>query len=143
MSDPSKRRVVITGVGCISPLGNTKESLWTAISGGQSGITMLEGIPTDYLPVKFGGEARDFTGRIDDFGELETSQKRTIRKGLKVMCREIQMGVAAAQKAIAQAGLTDAEVDHDRTGVVYGSDYIMTLPDEFAEGKLDSDGEQQ
>jgi len=80
------------------------------------------------------GEARDFTGEIADFGRLEKEQVRTIRKGLKVMCREIQMGVAAAQLALQDAGLKPGGYDVDRTGAVYGSDHIMTTPDEFAEG---------
>jgi 3-oxoacyl-[acyl-carrier-protein] synthase II len=97
-------------------------------------VRQLQSIPTDYLPVTCGAEAWDFAGHIDDFGELEKGQKRTIRKGLKVMCREIQMGVAAAQRALNDAGLKFQEYDCDRTGCVYGSDYIMTLPDEFTEG---------
>ena len=56
------------------------------------------------MPVPFGAEARQFTGEIDDFGPLEKEQKKAIRKGLKVMCRECQMGVAAAQLALADAG---------------------------------------
>jgi 3-oxoacyl-[acyl-carrier-protein] synthase II len=86
------------------------------------------------LPVRFGAEARDFTGHIDQFGPLEPQQKKTIRKGLKVMCREIQMGVAAAQLALDEAGLKSGQYDPERTGVVYGCDYIMTLPGEFTEG---------
>jgi 3-oxoacyl-[acyl-carrier-protein] synthase II len=49
------------------------------------------------------------------------------------MCREIQMGVAAAQLALADAGLKPGAYDPDRTGVAYGSDYIMTMPEEFVE----------
>jgi 3-oxoacyl-[acyl-carrier-protein] synthase II len=79
-------------------------------------------------------EASDFGGEIEDFGTLQKDQKRTIRKGLKVMCREIQMGVAAAQRALNDAGLSLGDYDSDRTGVVYGSDYILTEPEEFTEG---------
>jgi 3-oxoacyl-[acyl-carrier-protein] synthase II len=146
MTDPSSRRVVVTGIGLVSPLGITPATLWEGLTSGKSGISKLSLIPTDHLPVRCGGEIRDFTGHIDNFGSLEGTVKRTIRKGLKVMCREIQMGVAAAQMALCDAGLSDAEFDHDRTGVVYGCDYIMTLPDEFTEGVrncLDEDGQFQ
>jgi 3-oxoacyl-[acyl-carrier-protein] synthase II len=78
-------------------------------------------------------EAREFTGDIEDFGPLDKDQKRSIRKGIKVMCREIQMGVAAAQRALADAGLTPGSFDVDRTGVVFGSDYILSGPDEFVD----------
>jgi 3-oxoacyl-[acyl-carrier-protein] synthase II len=59
---------------------------------------------------------------------------KQIRKGLKVMCREIKMGVAAAQRALHDSGLPLRETDRDRVGVVFGSDYIATMPDEFVEG---------
>jgi 3-oxoacyl-[acyl-carrier-protein] synthase II len=49
------------------------------------------------------------------------------------MCREIQMGVAAAQRAMTDAGWNDHPLDPDRTGVLYGSDYILTTPDEFVD----------
>ncbi len=128
---PSPRRVVITGLGLISPLGNTPESYWNALSSGQSGVRPLRSLPTGTLPVSWGAEAIEFTGHIDDFGPLEKAQKRSIRKGIKLMCREIQMAVAAAQRALSHAGLHLGDYDVDRTGVVFGSDYILTEPEEF------------
>jgi 3-oxoacyl-[acyl-carrier-protein] synthase II len=83
------------------------------------------------LPSPFGAECREFTGHIDNFGPLDKEMKKTIRKGLKVMCREIQMGVAAAQLALVDAQLTPGTFDPDRTGVLYGCDYLMTMPEEF------------
>lgn len=134
MSANSTRRVVVTGIGIISPLGSTKESLWNAMAAGQSGVGPIQCLPTEHLPIRYGGEVRDFTGQIDNFGNLEGEQKKNIRKGLKLMCREIQMGVAAAQRALQDAGLKLGGYDCDRTGAVYGSDYIMTEPQEFTEG---------
>ena len=75
---------------------------------GRSGVGKLERLPTDHLPMSHGAEARDFTGKIEDFGTLEPDQKKNIRKGLKVMCREIQMGVAAAQRPCATPGSSPA-----------------------------------
>jgi 3-oxoacyl-[acyl-carrier-protein] synthase II len=134
MSSDPHRRVVITGAGLISPLGNSRAELWHALESGLSGVAELTSIPSDFLPTKYGAEAKAFSGHISEFGELDSGRKKAIRKGLKVMCREIQMGVAAAQLAMGDAGLEPGGYDNDRTGVVYGSDYIMTLPDEFAEG---------
>src|SRR5262245_49898224 len=99
----SGRRVVITGMGLISPLGNTPQELWAALASGTSGVAPLVNVPPVYLPTTFAAEARAFTGSIDDFGPLEGDLKKSIRKGLKVMCRESQMGVAAAQRALADA----------------------------------------
>jgi 3-oxoacyl-[acyl-carrier-protein] synthase II len=128
------RRVVITGIGVICPLGSNKEALWEGLSQGQSGVRPLVLGSVDGLPLRFGGEARQFTGEIDDFGPLEKEQKKSIRKGLKVMCRECQMGVAAAQWALADARLKLGSVDPDRTGISFGADYMLSVPEEFSEG---------
>lgn len=127
------RRVVITGIGVISPLGSTKESLWDALSQRRSGVTPLSG-PNGGLPVRFGGETPQFTGDIDNFGPLDKEQKKAIRKGLKVMCRECQMGVAAAQWALADAGMKLDSVNPDRTGISFGADYMLSVPEEFSAG---------
>src|SRR5262245_59989299 len=119
----SARRVVITGLGVVCPLGNTKEALWDALLGRRSGVAPINSFPAGYLPSSFGGEARSFTGAIDDFGALEGEKKKAIRKGLKVMCRESQMGVAASQRALADSGVLDTAYDPERGGVVFGSDY--------------------
>ena len=130
----SSRRVVITGQGLVSPVGNSPQLLWDALTNGRSGVAPLERFAADFLPTSFGGEARDFQGQIDDFGPLEKMMKRNIKKGLKVMCREIEMGVAAAQLALSDAGLAAGDYDPDRTGAIYGTDYIMTMPEEFSSG---------
>ena len=137
------RRVVITGMGVVSPLGNTPDELWNALREGKSGVDFLQRIPGDRLPSNVGGEARGFTGSIDDFGELEKKLKRNIKKGLKLMCREIEMGVASAQHAIVNAGLSPGVCDPDRIGTMFGSDYIITEPAEFNAGVLNCiDGEK-
>ncbi|MDX1945180.1 MAG: beta-ketoacyl-[acyl-carrier-protein] synthase family protein [Pirellulaceae bacterium] len=137
------RRVVITGLGLVSPLGNSAERLGGALAAGESGIRPLASIPTEALPTKAGAECRDFTGSIEEFGPLDKAMSRQIKKNLRVMCREIQMGVAVAQLALSDGGLDLAKADRDRTGVVYGSDYMLTLPQEFMAGVrncLDSEG---
>jgi 3-oxoacyl-[acyl-carrier-protein] synthase II len=128
------RRVVITGIGLITPLGNSAEKLGAALAQRQSGVGPLTTINPEGLPTRFGAEAREFTGSIDDFGPLEKTLGRNIKKNLKVMCREIQMGVAVAQLALTSAGVKLDQVDRDRFGVLYGSDYMLTLPQEFITG---------
>lgn len=132
----ASRRVVITGLGVISPLGNTPESLWEGLVTGQSPVGPVASFATDSLPTRFAAEARQFTGHIDDFGPLEGEKKKTIRKTLKVMCREALMGVAAAQRAIFDAALSEGGFDPDRTGSVFGSDYMITAPEDFTAGIL-------
>jgi len=130
----SPRRVVITGLGLISPLGISPDKMWEALRAGQSGIATLQSLPVENMPSKVGGEARDFTGEIENFGPLEKMMQRNIKKGLKMMCREIQMGVAAAQLALHHAGMDASKRDPERTGVSYGSDYVVTMPEDFADG---------
>jgi 3-oxoacyl-[acyl-carrier-protein] synthase II len=129
----TRRRVVITGMGLISPVGITPQALWEALISGTSGIAPFVKLPA--LPVAaFGGEAREFTGEIDNFGPLEGDKKKAIRKALKMMCRESQMGVASAQRAIVDAGMASGGYDPERTGVVFGSDYMLSDPDELTAG---------
>lgn len=128
------RRVVITGMGLVSPLGNSLEALWESLAKGTSGVRELQRLPSSELPTAFGGEAREFTGAIEDFGELDKTLQRSIKKGLKLMCREIQMGVAAAQLAIQHAGLAPGVYPPERIGTMFGSDYIISEPAEFCRG---------
>ncbi|MGI9518822.1 MAG: beta-ketoacyl-[acyl-carrier-protein] synthase family protein [Pirellulaceae bacterium] len=130
----SNRRVVITGVGLISPLGNSATDLWGHLSQRQSGVDYLRALPVEHFATQIGGEARDFTGNIDNFGALDKTLKRSLKKGLRLMCREIEMGVAAAQLALQDAGLDAEQRDPERIGTVFGTDYIMTLPQEFSAG---------
>ena len=100
---------------------------------GKSGIDVLSRIPAQHLTTDIGGECRDFTGDITDFGEVDKKLKRNIKKALKLMCREIQLGVAAAQFAIDHSRVKGG-YDPSRIGTLFGSDYIITEPGEFASG---------
>jgi 3-oxoacyl-[acyl-carrier-protein] synthase II len=135
------RRVVITGLGVVSPLGNSPAALWEALVAGRSGVAPLVALPPLVGRVAFGGECRDFTGEIENFGELEKDLKKSIRKALKMMCRESMMAVAAAQHAIADAGFVNSgepgslsAMDPDSSGVVFGSDYMLSPPDDLLAG---------
>jgi 3-oxoacyl-[acyl-carrier-protein] synthase II len=128
-----QRRVVITGVGLVSPLGSTKEALWEALSQARSGIGPLQVLPPGAVPVHVSAEARQFTGEIEDFGPLEKEQKKQIKKALRVLCRECQMGVAVAQLALTDAGIQVGTIDPERIGISYGTDYMLSLPEEFNE----------
>lgn len=134
MTSAHPRRVVITGMGIVSPLGLLPAEVWQGLSAGRSAVGPIGLFPTAGLPLHHAAEARAFTGDIDDFGHLEGDVKKAIRKGLKVMCRESQMGVAAAQRALHDCGLTAAARVPERVGCVFGSDYMLTLPEDFTAG---------
>lgn len=124
------RRVVVTGMGVVSSVGSTLDALWSACRDGRSGVR-----PTtadESHPLSCVAPVDDFTGKIQDFGELDDAKKKAIRKGLKLMAREIQIGVAAAQKAIADSALGDA-LPSNRVGVSFSSDYVLTTPQELTD----------
>lgn len=142
-NDISPRRVVITGVGLISPLGSSAVGFSQALAEGRSGVVRNEPLLGAELPMRVAGLAPQFTGAIGDFGNLEGPKKKAIRKGLKLMCRETKMAVAAAQLAIADAGFTgDMTPDPETSGVVLGSDYMLTMPKDYeaAVAKCAEDG---
>jgi 3-oxoacyl-[acyl-carrier-protein] synthase II len=127
------RRVVITGLGVVCPLGLTLDDVWAGLRGGSSAVVPLESFPSGGLPLHYAAEARCFTGDIGDFGPLDGDRKKAIRKGLKVMCRESQMAVAAAQRALDDSAAAGHHAP-ERFGCVFGSDYMLTLPEDFTAG---------
>ncbi len=131
-----QRRVVVTGVGLISPVGSSKEALWAALSSKQSGVGPVSVLPPGALPIAFAAEADQFDGKIGSFGPLDKDRKKALRKGLKVMCRECLMGVASAQLALDDSAIDRSQADPHRMGIVFGSDYMLTIADEFSEGVL-------
>ena len=111
---PSPLDIVITGLGVVSPIGIGCGPFWDSLAAGTSGIRPVDLFDSSSLRVRFGGQVPDFDA------------KRYVRprKSLKVMSREIQMGFAAADLAMADAGLTAGAVAPERFGVVFGSDMI-------------------
>lgn len=108
------RRVVVTGTGVISPVGNSVESFWTNLIDGYCGIDVITSFPTDDLPVKVAGLVKDF-----DPSEYEI-EVPFARKQDKFTL----YAVAAAWQAMKQAGLSAAEdgnIDPFRLGVYVGS----------------------
>lgn len=106
----SKRRVVITGLGIVSPLGNDLASSWDGIVSGRSGIGPITCFDASALPTRIAGEVRDF------------DPARWIPpKDVKKMDPFVHYGVAAGLMAIADAGLDIAAGDPERIGVAIGA----------------------
>ena len=129
------RRIVVTGMGTINPLSFDLDEFWNACASGTSGVSRLE-LGGEPIPIKYAGQVHEFTGSIDNFGNLQGTIKKDIRKSLKLMSREIQMGVASAQRALQDAGLDKGVANPARVGVSYGADYIITTIDELTAGVL-------
>jgi beta-ketoacyl-acyl-carrier-protein synthase II len=119
-----KRRVVITGIGVISPNGIGKQNVWEGMSGGKSGVKRVDGFDVSVFNTKIAAEVRDF----DPF-KLGLTHEEVMR-----MDRYVQFGVVAADMAIKDSGLNFAKVDLERTGVCLANAICGTkyMEEEFA-----------
>ncbi|HEV7763430.1 MAG TPA: beta-ketoacyl-ACP synthase II [Thermoanaerobaculia bacterium] len=105
-----KRRVVVTGIGMISPLGVGNEPTWQGLIEGRSGVGLITKFDASGYPCRIAGEVRDF--HAEDFIE---------KKEVKKSDTFIHYAVAASQMAYDDAKLDMAKEDSDRVGVIIGS----------------------
>jgi len=107
----ARRRVVITGLGIVSPVGNTVEEAWQNILAGRSGIAPITKFDTSTFPVQFGGEVKNFD--ITSYISAKDARR---------MDAFIHFGLAAGIQAVRDAGLDKENVvDLERVGVAIGS----------------------
>jgi len=106
----AKRRVVVTGLGMLSPLGLSVSETWENILAGKSGIAPLTDFDTSAFPTRFGGSVKNFDA-------TEFIPKKDIKK----MDRFIQYGVAAGKQAIEDSGLEITDSNAHRIGAYIGS----------------------
>lgn len=106
----TKRRVVVTGIGTINPIGHNVEETWKSIEEGKCGIAPISLFDTKDMKVTLAGEVKDFdvTKYID-------------KKEAKKMDRFIQMGMIAAKEAVTDSGLDINNIDSHRFGVIVSS----------------------
>ncbi len=116
-----KKRAVITGLGCITPIGIGKDSFWDSLIKGVSGIGHITQFDTEDFSTKIAAEVKDF----DAEDHIE-------RREVKKMDRFTQFAVAAAQMAVEDAGLNIEKIDTERFGVVLGAGMggLYTLEDQ-------------
>lgn len=110
MSRSNNRRVVITGLGCVSPVGNTVADAWNAILAGQSGIATITKFDATPFSTHFAGEVKNFN--IEDY---------IPGKEARHMDTFIHYGVAAGMQAWQDCGLVVTEENAERIGVIVGS----------------------
>jgi 3-oxoacyl-[acyl-carrier-protein] synthase II len=106
----SKRRVVVTGIGMLSPLGNDYVSTWNNILAGKSGIGPISSFDASLFTTHFAGEVRNFD-----------VEQYIPKKETKKMDKFIQFGIAAGMQALAHSGLKITPENEDRIGVAVGS----------------------
>ncbi|MDC0936578.1 beta-ketoacyl-ACP synthase II [Pirellulales bacterium] len=105
-----KRRVVVTGMGCVTSVGEQTESVWEAVLAGKSGVSMLTCFDTTQYKVKFGGEIRDWspTGVIEP-------------RDVKRIDRFTQFALVAGAHAVTDAAIDFSKEDPYRCGAIIGS----------------------
>ncbi|WP_127486408.1 beta-ketoacyl-ACP synthase II [Paenibacillus ehimensis] len=103
-------RVVLTGMGIISPLGHEVETFWNRLCRGESGITRIDTFDTSRFKTKIAGLVREFD-----------AEARFGRKEARRMDRFCQFALAAAEQALEDSGLPLGEIDRERLGVYVGS----------------------
>lgn len=127
-----RRRVVVTGLGCVTPVGNTIEAMWKSLREGQSGIDYITHFDATAFPTKFAAEVRDF-----HLGEYIPNPDRFTYAG-----RNIRFAIGAAVQAFRDSGL-EQEHDPSRFGVYLGAgegqqDFILFMTI-LAEAQKDGD----
>src|SRR3984957_17002427 len=106
----SRRRVVVTGLGVVSPVGNDVAAAWASILAGRSGIVLVERFDTTNFPTHFGGEIRELN--LEPYMSVKDARR---------MDAFMQYGVVAGMQAMRDSGLVVTEANSDRIGVLMGS----------------------
>ena len=105
-----EKRVVITGMGAITPIGNTVEKFWNGIKEGKCGIDQITLIDTSDQKVKLAAEVKEYE-----------PEEHFDKKECKRLDRFTQFAIIAAREAMAQSGITKENTDMNRVGVVVGT----------------------
>jgi 3-oxoacyl-[acyl-carrier-protein] synthase II len=107
----AKKRVVITGMGAMTPLGNTVRETWSGLCAGRSGVGPITLFDAGTFPTRIAGEVKNF-----DFRKWENK-----RKGFESLGRNSHFALEAAAEAFAEAGFKMADVDPVRFGIYFGA----------------------
>ncbi len=107
----SERRVVITGIGCISPLGNDLQTTWEGLKNGRSGVARITAINPEPFECKIAAEVKDFSA--DGYFNVPKDARRADRY--------VQFAVAASKMAMVDSGIDVEKLDRRRMGVMVGS----------------------
>src|SRR5258708_16191253 len=106
------RRVVITGMGCVTPIGIGREAFWSGLQRGESGVRRIESFDVSNSPVKIAAQVQDF----DWHAQLGPKDRKHVP-------RTVPLALAAAREAFQDAAITPAEMslaERQKIGVVLG-----------------------
>jgi 3-oxoacyl-[acyl-carrier-protein] synthase II len=110
LTRPPRRRVVVTGLGCVSPVGNSISSAWQALLSGQSGIATVTKFDASAFATTFAGEVKDF--QVEEYIPAKEARH---------MDTFIHFGMAAGIQAMQDSGLVVTDANAERIGVMVGS----------------------
>ncbi|MBX3450984.1 MAG: beta-ketoacyl-ACP synthase II [Planctomycetaceae bacterium] len=132
-----KRRVVVTGMGCVTPVGNSVEETWSSLKEGRSGIDWISHFDATGFPTRFAAEVRGF-----DLSQYTPEHARFSKSG-----RNVHFAIGAARQAVDQSGLSESKVDPARFGVYLGAgegqqDFVQVMQmiaESQKDGEIDLD----
>jgi 3-oxoacyl-[acyl-carrier-protein] synthase II len=132
-----KRRVVVTGMGCVTPVGNSVEDTWSSLKEGRSGIDWISHFDATGFPTRFAAEVRGF-----DLSQYTPEHARFSKSG-----RNVHFAIGAARQAVDQSGLSESKVDPARFGVYLGAgegqqDFVQVMQmisESQKDGEIDLD----
>ena len=104
------KRVVVTGLGALTPVGNTVSEFWNGLTSGVSGASMITNFDAKHHKTKFACEVKNFD--VNEYLD---------RKEARKMDRFCQFAMVAASEAVADAKLDGPNLDPDRIGVIWGA----------------------
>jgi len=132
------RRIVITGMGVVSPAGVGPDALAEAVRDGRSAVGPITRFDPSGFPSRIAGQVPEY----DLVEGLRKDQSRYLKKNAKVMARDIQLAIAAADRAILDTGLPLGDptakepvlptIDHARFGMIFGTNFIPSELDDLA-----------
>src|SRR6266542_1390696 len=103
------RRVVVTGLGAVTPVGNDARSTWEAAVAGRSGVDFIRSFDASEFPVRIAAE-------VKDFDPTSVASPKDVRK----LDRNVLLSLGAAREAVSDARL-DSAYDRDRVGILFGT----------------------
>jgi 3-oxoacyl-[acyl-carrier-protein] synthase II len=130
-----RRRVVVTGIGCVTPVGNSVEAMWESLKAGRSGIGQITYFDASNFPTKFAAQVKNF-----EFSKYVDDPERFAYSG-----RNIRFAIAAAKQAIDDSGVLSPRLDPGRFGVYLGAgegqqDFLLVMnmiADSQKDGEVD------
>src|SRR5213593_203709 len=103
------RRVVVTGLGAVTPVGNDARATWEAAVAGRSGVDFIHSFDTSEFPVRIAAE-------VKDFDPSTVASPKDVRK----LDRNVLLSLAAGREGVEDAALLDAGYDSMRVGILFG-----------------------